>query len=191
MVDYLKLGDVISPKGASIIFGKTIDDSLLGVEPNGDTFAPYTVVITEEDDLLTANDVTYVDQSGNTQTVQDAIDDVYQVAANATPTLITEMTRLPSGADSYTLTKSFSTDSMLVFYNGLLLNETIHYTFNMNKITLIDFEAETNDILTVVGLGSGGSGTGTGGLVPGGIYTFDCGTADDVMEGGFLWQSQN
>ena len=191
MVDYLKLGDVISPKGASIIFGKTTDDSLLGVEPNGDTFAPYTVVITEEDDLLTANDITYVDQSGNTQTVQDAIDDVYQVAANATPALITEMKQFSGGESSYTLTKTFSQASMLVFYNGLLLNETIHYEFSMNKITLVGFTAENKDILTVVGLGSGGSGTGTGGLVPGGIYTFDCGTADDVLEGGFLWQSQN
>ena len=192
-VENLRLGNIVTPNGASLIFGSEYNENeLVKVNANADTYNPYTIVVVEEeDDLIPADDILYTNGfTGEVQSVQEAIDDVYQVAANATPTLITEMKKFSGGESSYTLTKSFSQSSMLVFYNGLLLNETIHYTFNMNKITLVDFTAEANDILTVVGLGSGGSG-GTGGLVPGGIYTFDCGTAKDVMEGGYLWQSQS
>lgn len=48
----------------------------------------------------------------------------------------------------------------MVFYNGLLINETIHYNFTSNVISFIDFTAEEGDILTVIGLAAGGnSGT--------------------------------
>lgn len=202
-VENLRLGNIVTPNGASLIFGSEFNEAApTKVDANTETYNPYTIVVVEEEDeLIPADSVLYTDETaGTTKTVQDAITDVYQVAANATPTLITEMKKFTGGESSYKLTKTFFQSSMLVFYNGLLLNETIHYTFGMNKITLLDFTAEADDILTVVGLGSGGStgsgggtgsGSGSGELVAGGIYTFDCGTAEDVMEGGYLWQSQN
>ena len=53
---------------------------------------------------------------------------------------------------------------MMVFYNGLLINETIHYNFISNAISFIDFTAEEGDILTVIGLAAGGGGSGGTGI---------------------------
>lgn len=46
---------------------------------------------------------------------------------------------------------------MMVFYNGLLINEGIHFSLSGKIISFLDFAAEEGDILTVIGLAASGS----------------------------------
>ena len=47
---------------------------------------------------------------------------------------------------------------MMVFYNGLLINEGIHFSLSGKIISFLDFAAEEGDILTIIGLASAGGG---------------------------------
>lgn len=75
-----------------------------------------------------------------------------------------------AGASTFTLTKSFSASKMLVFYNGLLINSDVHYTYADKVITLVEFTAEADDIITVVGLLSTTGGTANAENLIGGAY---------------------
>lgn len=72
-----------------------------------------------------------------------------------TPTFSQE-TIVVEAADQYefNLENQFLINNMMVFYNGLLINHGIHYTFSSSNkiITLIDFSAEKGDIITIIGL---------------------------------------
>lgn len=80
----IKNGNLITPKGASLIFGKEVksDDKTELAQDNKYTYSPYTIVITEEDDdnnsYISASEINFNnDQSGLSSTnVQGAIEEV-------------------------------------------------------------------------------------------------------------------
>lgn len=154
------LGNIIAPDNSSIIFGKTANASNTDIETEHDeTYNPYSIVCIEEtgDENIEASEVSYTPAGNLTSTnVQNAINEVEQLVYNSVPTFSMETITLSAGATSATLTKTFSATAMMVFYNGLLINNGIHYTFSNKTITLNEFSAEADDIITVIGLASNG-----------------------------------
>lgn len=155
-----QIGNVVSPSGSSIILGKTSNATYTDIEVEHDeTYNPYSIVCVEdeEDGGIVASQVDYTPTGNLTSTnVQSAITEVEELIYNSVPTFSLETVTLTEGATSANLTKTFSATAMMVFYNGLLINNGIHYTFSGKTITLSDFTAEANDILTVIGLASNG-----------------------------------
>lgn len=164
MADILKLGNIVSPNGASIIFGAESTEDHLNIETtNSETYNPYSIVIVEEDtdDTIPADQVTYfagINSAITSTTAQGAISQLEQIIYNSVPIFSQEIWELTPNQTSQVLTKTFSKDAMMVYYNGLLINETYHYTFESNTISFIDFAAEEGDILTVIGLAASGGG---------------------------------
>lgn len=166
MADFLKLGNIVSPNGASVIYGAESTEDHLNIETtNSETYKPYSIVIVEEDtdETIPAMQVTYDPPAGSAITstdAQGAISELEGIIYSSVPVFSQEIWELSTNQASQALTKTFSKDAMMVFYNGLLINETIHYNFTSNVISFIDFTAEEGDILTVIGLAAGGnSGT--------------------------------
>lgn len=153
------LGNIIAPDNSSIIFGKTANSTNTDIETEHDeTYNPYSIVCIEEgDEKIEASEVIF-SSTGNlgSTNVQSAIDEVEQLVYNSVPIFSMETVTLSAGASSATLTKTFSTSAMMVFYNGLLINNGTHYTFSNKTITLSGFTAEADDIITVIGLASNG-----------------------------------
>lgn len=127
-------------------------ESISGSEISGSTVAS---AINELDNLKVA-------KSGDTMTgalilsgreptnENEAVSKKY--VDNATPSFSQERFVASGGETAFTLNISLPGDSMMVFYNGLLINLGIHYTYANNVITLDGFSAEANDIITVIGL---------------------------------------
>lgn len=167
MADFLKLGNIVSPNGASVIYGAESTEDHLNIETtNSETYNPYSIVIVEEDtdETIPADQVTYfagTNSAITSTTTQGAISELEQIIYNSVPVFSQEIWELTANQTSQTLTKTFSKDAMMVYYNGLLINETYHYTFESNTISFIDFAAEAGDLLTVIGLAASGSGGGT------------------------------
>lgn len=58
-----------------------------------------------------------------------------------------------AGQSSFTLPIEIqNTNNLNVFYNGLLLIETVNYSISNNIITLLGFTAEANDYIVAFGL---------------------------------------
>ena len=162
MADFVKVGNIVSPNGASVIFGAESTQDHRDIEIlNSDTYLPYDIVIVEEDtdETIPANQVTFNPSSNSILTsdnVQSAINEltlaVYATARGFTQ----EVCVLTEGAISRTLSGTFSPESMMVFYNGLLINNTIHFLLVGKTIQFLDFAAEEGDILTVIGFSSSG-----------------------------------
>lgn len=166
MADFLKLGNIVSPNGASVIYGAESTEDHLNIETtNSETYNPYSIVIVEEDtdETIPADQVTYfagTNSAITSTTTQGAISELEQIIYNSVPVFSQEIWELTANQTSQALTKTFSKDAMMVYYNGLLINETYHYTFESNTISFIDFAAEAGDILTIIGLAaSGGQGS--------------------------------
>ena len=50
MAEFLKIGNIVSPNGASVIFGaESSEDGTSLKTTNSDTYLPYDIVIVEED----------------------------------------------------------------------------------------------------------------------------------------------
>ena len=164
MTDQLKLGNIVSPNGASIIFGaESTDNNLDILTQNYDTYAPYNIVVVEEDDdeSIPAEQVTFSPGPSSNLTssnAQSAISELEQIVYNSVPVFTQETYELTANQSYQSLSKQFTSSAMMVYYNGLLINESIHFNFSNNAISLIGFSAEVGDILTVIGLAAGGSG---------------------------------
>lgn len=158
-------GNIISPKGGSVIFGSEASDDLLSIKTENDqTWEPYTLVYVEEDEdeTIPASQITYTGGTNVTsKNVQGALQEVEQLIYDSVPSFSLETKTASAGDSSFVLSKTFSASAMMVFYNGLLLNNGVHYTFSNNTITLLDFVAEKKDILTVIGLASNGGNANT------------------------------
>lgn len=171
MADVIKLGNIVSPNGASVIFGAESTQDNRGIEiVNTDTYLPYDIVIVEEDadETIPAEQITFSPDPGSAltgETVQNAINELEQVVYNNIPSFIQETCTLTQGGTLHILTNNYNTRGMMVFYNGLLINRDIHYQIVANNsrigILLKDFVAEEGDNLTVIGLSSSGGGSGT------------------------------
>lgn len=153
-------GNVISPNGASIIFGaKTNEENAINLtETNIDTYNnPYNIVIVEEDDdeSIPAEQITFSPDPGSAltgETVQTAINELEQVIYNNVPVFTQEIISLSTGSLSCQLSNNFSTNTMMVFYNGILINAGRHYDMMNSTMYFNGFSAEEGDILTVIGL---------------------------------------
>ena len=88
----------------------------------------------------------------------DDLNELQQMIYNNTPTLIQESWELSANQSSLTLNNNYSTDSIMVYYNGLLINNTIHYTYSENskQLSFLGFSAEAGDILTVMQISTTG-----------------------------------
>lgn len=167
MIQILNDGNIISPKGASIIFGaESTQDHLDIAVRNQSTYAdPYSIVIVEEDtdETLPAEQISFQTEptSAITSTnVQGAIRELEQITYANVPSLVQEVKQFTiAGQTSITLSKVYKPESTMVYYNGLLINNTIHYNLNGTSLSLIGFASETGDIVTVVGLASSGAGS--------------------------------
>lgn len=151
-------GNVVSPSGASMIFGATgnEDNTNIGTT-NEDSYSPYSIVILEEDadETIPGEQITFSPGANSHLTssnVNAAVNELEQVVYNSVPIFTQEVKTATANQSEFTLTKTFVASNMMVFYNGLLINNGIHYSFSSNKITLLDFTAENGDILTVIGL---------------------------------------
>lgn len=164
MADFLKLGNIVSPNGASVIYGAESTEDHLNIETtNSETYNPYSIVIVEEDtdENIPADQITYfagVNSAITSTTAQGAISELEQIIYNSVPVFSQEVWELTANQTSQALTKTFSKNAMMVYYNGLLINETYHYTFESNTISFIGFSAEAGDLLTIIGLAASGSG---------------------------------
>ena len=80
----IKNGNLITPKGASLIFGKEInsDDKTELAQRREDTYSPYTIVITEEDDdnnsYISASEINFNNNQSDLSAtnVQGAIEEI-------------------------------------------------------------------------------------------------------------------
>lgn len=167
-------GNIVSPNGAAIIFGaETNEENAIDITvANDETYNPYNIVIVEEDtdESIPAEQITFSPNPGSSltgETVQTAINELEQAIYNNVPIFTQEVIDLNAGASSCSLSKSFSSNATMVFYNGILINSGKHYSMTNSTISFSGFSAEAGDILTVIGLAasggnSGGSGSGDG-----------------------------
>lgn len=158
MPNQLRVGNITTPEGASIIFGsESTNDNQDILLTNEDTYNRYNIVVVEEDtdETLPAQQITFLPDVGSSLTsnnVQTAINELEQIVASSVPVFTEEAWILEEGQSFQVLTKTFSASAMMVYYNGLLINKNIHYSFSNNTITFLDFTAQEEDILTVIGL---------------------------------------
>ena len=160
------VGNIVSPNGASVIFGAEVDESnAIDITlANSHTFNPYNIVIVDEDtdESMPADMITFSPNSGSALTsnnVQSAINELEQVVYSTTPSFSQEVWQLTEGASSQTLNNSYSAEAIMVYYNGLLINNTIHFSLTGKILRFLDFTAENGDILTVIGFSSSGGGS--------------------------------
>lgn len=156
-------GNIVAPNGAALIFGAEVnEDNAIDITmANEETYNPYNIVIVEEDsdETLPAEQITFLPDAGSSltgETVQIAINELEQIVYNSVPIFSQEVIELAPDMSYCNLSKTFSTSAMMVYYNGLLINEGIHYTFTGNAINFLGFSTEEGDILTVIGLASSG-----------------------------------
>lgn len=86
------------------------------------------------------------------------------------PSFTQEVWQLTNNQSSQVLTNDYSNSSFLVYYNGLLINENLHYSFESNTIYFLDFTAESGDILTIVGVNNSLVSNINPGVLIGGAY---------------------
>ena len=84
--------------------------------------------------------------------MQNSIVELETAIYNNAPSFTQEVWQLANNQSSQTLTNDYPNGSILVYYNGLLINENLHYSFESNTISFLDFTAELGDILTIVGV---------------------------------------
>lgn len=153
----LNLGNLVTPNGASLIFGAKVEEDGLDLSaPNAHTWEPYTIIIEEEDEgeLIPADAILYdppADSPITSTNLQTVISELVTLMGQVTPTLSSEVFTLSENASTCTYTKDFATNSIMIFYNGLMLNAGVHYTIANKVISLLDFTAEADDIITIVG----------------------------------------
>lgn len=159
-------GNVVSPSGASMIFGATGNEGNTDIgTTNEDSYSPYSIVFLEEDadETIPGEQITFSPGANSNLTssnVNAAVNELEQVVYNSVPAFTQEVKTATAGQSVFALTKTFVASNMMVFYNGLLINDGIHYSFSSNKITLSGFTAETGDILTVIGLAASNGSSG-------------------------------
>ena len=90
----------------------------------------------------------------------DDLNELQQMIYNNTPTLIQERWKLGTDQSDVALRNNYSTDLMMVYYNGLLINNNIHYTYSESskQLSFLGFSAEAGDILTVMQISAAGQG---------------------------------
>ena len=89
MANKLNIGNLVTPNGASLIFGSEASDDALSLKTNHtETFNPYTIVIEEEDDgdTLPATQITY-DPPADSPLTATTVDAAINELANLTPEL--------------------------------------------------------------------------------------------------------
>lgn len=189
MISVNNQGNIVSPNGATFLYGSKITESndSVSIVEQDQILLPYEILIVDEDDEgIPAESIIYepipgseisgstvasaineledlkVSKSGDTMTgalilsgreptdENEAVSKKY--VDNATPSFSQERFVASGGETSFTLNSQLPGDSMMVFYNGLLVNLGIHYNYANNVITLDGFSAEANDIITVIGL---------------------------------------
>ena len=190
MISVNNQGNIVSPNGATFLYGSKITESndSVSIVEQDQILLPYEILVVDEDDdeTIPAESITYepipgseisgntvssainelenlkVSKSGDTMTgalilsgreptdENEAVSKKY--VDNATPSFSQERFIAAGGETSFALNSEIPGDSMMVFYNGLLINLGIHYSYVNNVITLDGFSAETNDIITVIGL---------------------------------------
>lgn len=148
-------GNIISPKGGSAILGKEPTDDFLDIKTESEeTWNPYNIVYIEDDtdESYPADQISYV-SSGlvESDNVQGAISELESSIFENVYTVSSEVFTLAEGDTSVTLTNKFAKGGLMVYYNGLLINETINYTYSAKTINFLDFVAEEGDIVTVIG----------------------------------------
>lgn len=169
----INVGNVVSPSGASIIFGATSNDDNTSISTtNDDSYNPYNIIIIEEDEneSIPGELVEFSPDANSSLTssnMNTAVNELEQIIYNSVPVFTEEVQTATADQTSFSLTKTFNASNMMVFYNGLLINNGTHFTFSSNTITLSDFKAEAGDILTVIGLAasSGGSSIDVNSLI--------------------------
>lgn len=169
----INVGNVVSPSGASIIFGATSNDDNTSISTtNDDSYNPYNIIIIEEDEneSIPGELVEFSPDANSSLTSSNmnaAVNELEQIIYNSVPVFTEEVQTATADQTSFSLTKTFNASNMMVFYNGLLINNGTHFTFSSNTITLSDFKAEAGDILTVIGLAasSGGSSIDVNSLI--------------------------
>ena len=70
MADFIKMGNIISPNGASVIFGSESTEDNKNIETvNSETYMPYDIVIVEEDvdETLPAEQISFAPDLDNSQ----------------------------------------------------------------------------------------------------------------------------
>lgn len=162
-INIQNIGNVITPKGGSLILAKSVDANNLEIlEESTESYSSYTIIATEEeqDEPIYASEIVFQPTDNiDANNVQDAFVGVEQLIDNNTPQFIREAVIIDEdGESTFILENTFSSVRMLVFYNGLLLEPSLHYIYTNNTITLIDFTSEAGDVLSVVGITSQGGG---------------------------------
>ena len=155
MAEFVKVGNIVSPNGASVIFGAESTQNHRDIETlNSDTYLPYDIVIVEEDtdETLPADQITFMPNGSlSSTTVQGAISELDSSIYSIIPYLTSQTITATQGQIKFNVNANFNEDQMLVYYNGLLINKNIHYSYVNKTISLLDFSAEQADILTIIG----------------------------------------
>lgn len=89
MANKINIGNLVTPNGASLIFGSEASNDALSLKTNHtETFNPYTIVIEEEDDgdTLPATQITY-DPPADSPLTATTVDAAINELANLTPEL--------------------------------------------------------------------------------------------------------
>ena len=96
MADFLKLGNIVSPNGASVIFGaESSDDAKSLKTTNSETYLPYDIVIVEEDpdEKIPATQIEYFSSANSaikSVDVQGAITELENIIYATTPVFTQE-----------------------------------------------------------------------------------------------------
>ena len=159
MADFIKMGNIISPNGASVIFGSESTEDNKNIEiVNSETYMPYDIVIVEEDidETLPAEQISFAPDLDNSQItttdVQHALLELEQIVYQTVPTFTQQVMVASGGETSFKLNTDFPVNLIMVYYNGLLINLDQHFSYENRRINLLDFVAEEGDTLTVISL---------------------------------------
>lgn len=196
MISVNNQGNIVSPNGATFLYGSKITESndSVSIVEQDQILLPYEILIVDEDDdeTIPAESVSYEPSSGSAltgSTVSSAIGELESLKVsksgdtmtgalilsgsnpsneneavtkkyvdNSTPVFSQEYFTATAGQTTFTLTKALPSNAMMVFYNGLLINSGLHYSYSNSIITLSGYSAEANDIITVIGLAAPGMG---------------------------------
>lgn len=94
MANVINLGNIVSPNGASVIFGAESTQDKQGIEiNNSDTYLPYNIVIVEEDtdETIPADMISFEPNplsALSSTTVQNAVNELEQVVYSKINTAI-------------------------------------------------------------------------------------------------------
>lgn len=150
-------GNIISPKGGSAILVKEATDDFLNIKTESEeTWNPYNIVYIEDDmdESYPASQVGYTPSVTESDNVQDALSELETAIYEKVYTITSEVINLSDGDTSFTVTNKFTQGGLMVYYNGLLINNGVNYTYSSSTktVSFMDFQAEAGDTATVVGL---------------------------------------